>query len=791
MVCHQRLRLRWRLSITKRPCTTAQCGAMLNRWMWMRRLLLACCTLFWMGVNAQALTAVAAGDTITAVRLRPDEKLLLDGTLSHPAWLRAPVHTSFVEKDPVFGAVPKQATRVQVLFDEAAIYVGVTALDSSPQLIRDVLVRPDGVIRTQDFVMVYLDAIGQRNSAQFFRVNAAGSMGDGMHTAADDNEDFAPDFDWDAATARTPEGWTAVLRLPFASLRFASGPQDWRILVGRRLPRDQFYLFTSSPIPRDAPSFIATLQPLAGLELPQQHSFLTLRPSVTLRSSRVGGGRGGITDGVSKTVLETTLDLKWRPLAEAVIDATVNPDFSQVALDVPQLAGNTQFAIYLPEKRPFFFESADLLRSPTDALYTRSFTQPRWGLRSTWRGQDWAGSAFAIQDKGGGQVLLPGPYGTGAADQPASKTLAARASANLGGDGKFSVGGLLAARRYDQGRGDNQVLGPDFNWAVTDQWKLRGQWLHSQTTAQAEDTTDGRTVLRRGASQSGDRVWLRLSRQTGEGETGLVLDDIGPGFRHDSGFVSQSGVRVLDAFQSVGWQGLGPFNEFYLNFKALQVRDRVSGRVVQELVRPGLWSSSVSNVEWWANLSVYSALRIAADKPLLHERYVSTGLTLAPAPWLPLLEISGDAGRLADTTANTVRRGGRLNLSAKGRPLSRLEVEPSLNQAWLDGAGQRVYREQALQLLAVWHFDASHNLRAIVQRSALDRRAEAGVGASESASRTVSLTYSWRRSAGTRLFVGATRSSAGVNSIVNNTEAFVKLQVDMDDLRSDLRTLWR
>jgi hypothetical protein len=756
---------------------------MLNRWMWTRRLLLVCCTLFSMGAHAQAAAAVAAGETITAVRLLPDEKLPLDGTLSHPAWQRAPVHTRFVEKDPVFGTAPIQSTRVQVLFDEAAIYVGVTALDSDTGLIRDVLVRPDGVIRTQDFVVVYLDAIGQRNSAQFFRVNAAGSMGDGMHTAADDNEDFAPDFDWDAATARSAEGWTAVLRLPFASLRFATGAQDWRILVGRRLPRDQFYLFTSSPIPRDAASFIATMQPLAGVQLPQQHSFLTLRPSVTVRSGRV--------EGVNKTALETSLDLKWRPLAEAVIDATVNPDFSQVALDVPQLAGNTRFAIYLPEKRPFFFESADLLRTPTDALYTRSFTQPRWGLRSTWRGQSWAGSGFAIQDKGGGQVLLPGPYGTGAAEQPASKTLAARASANVGLAGTLSLGGVMAARRYEEGRGDNQVLGPDFNWAVSEQWRLRGQWLHSNTTARAEDTSDGRTVLRRGASRSGDRVWLRLSRQTGEGETGLVLDDIGPGFRHDSGFVSQTGVRILDGFQSVGWQALGPFNEFYLNFKALQVRDRVTGHVVQELLRPGLWSSSVSNVEWWLNLTAYSVLRIAANQPLLHERYASTGLTLSPAPWLPLLEISGDAGRLADTAANTVRSGGRLNLSAKGRPLSRLEIEPSLNQAWLDGGGQRVYREQALQLLAVWHFDASHNLRAIVQRSALDRRAAAGVDAAESLSRTASLTYSWRRSAGTRLFVGATRSSMGVNSVVNNTEAFVKLQVDMDEMRSDLRTLWQ
>jgi Domain of unknown function (DUF5916) len=738
----------------------------------LQTLLVSCC--FWAScVYAQG----APGDAVSAVRLAADERLVLDGTLSHPAWQRAPVHAGFVEKDPVNGAVPSQATRVQVLFDDRALYVGITALDSLPTRMRDVIVRTDSVNRTQDFVVVYIDAIGLRSSAQFFRVNAAGSTADGMHTAADDNEDFAPDFDWDAATARTPEGWTAVLRLPFASLRFAPGKQDWRFMVGRRLPRDQFHLFMSTPVPRDASSFIATMQPLLGVELPQQHGFLSLRPSVTTRASRV--------DGLSKNDVETSLDMKWRPRAEAVIDATINPDFSQVALDVPQLAGNTSFAIYLPEKRPFFFESADLLRSPTDALYTRSFTQPRWGLRGTWRGAEWAGSAFVINDKGRGTVLLPGPYGTGVAAQPASQTMAAR----LRNDGAtLSLGAVMAARRYEQGRGDNTVLGPDLTFQISDQWRLRSQWLHSRSTAQAVDDSDGNTVLQKGASKEGDRVWARLSRQGGDSETGIVVDDISKGFRHDSGFVNQSGVRILDIFQSKGWHGLGPFNEFYINTKVLQVRHRSTGEIVQEFVRPGLWFSAPGNLEWWFEVFAHSVLRTAADKPLLRERFVSTGGSYSPATWFPLLEASLDVGRLADTTANVARRGGRLNVSARLRPLARLEFEPSVKQAWLEGAStdgsSRVYREQALQMLAVWHFNASHNLRAIVQRSSLDRRAEVGVGADQSLSRTESLTYSWRRSAGTKLFVGATRSRGGIGTVTSNTEAFVKLQFDTEELRA-------
>ncbi|HLL19884.1 MAG TPA: DUF5916 domain-containing protein, partial [Rubrivivax sp.] len=451
---------------------------------------------------APAAPARAADETaVTAAPLLPGESLVLDGRLDHPAWQRAPVHDRFVETAPVAGAVAAQATRVQVLFDQAALYVGITALDNRPELIRDVVVRNDGVNRTQDFVVVYIDAIGRRSSAQFFRVNAAGSTADGLHTASDDSEDFAPDFDWDAAVARLPKaadgsgGWTAVLRLPFASLRYAPGAQAWRVMVARRLPREQFHLMVSVPIPRGSPSFISTLQPLQGVQLPERSQFLTVRPSVTLRSDRASAG--GVRSREQE--LETSLDAKWRPHPSLLLDATLNPDFSQVELDVPQLRGNTRYALALVEKRPFFFESADLLKSPTEALYTRSVTQPKWGLRGTWRGAAWAGTAFAIDDRGGGQVLLPGPYGTDVADQPASRVMAARASTD---DGRLALGALAVARNYQNERGNNLGAGPDVSWQIDDRWRLRAQWLGSQTTAHP----DAQGQLRREAAQGGSRL---------------------------------------------------------------------------------------------------------------------------------------------------------------------------------------------------------------------------------------------------------------------------------------------
>ncbi len=703
---------------------------------------------------------------VYAVRLGAGEQIRLNGRLDHPAWQRAPAFDGFVEKDPQFGAPPAQRTRVQVLFDDQTIYVGITAFDDAPGQVRAPLVRHDQVFRTQDFVVVHLDAIGHRRAAQFFRIGASGSLGDGMYTADDDTEDFAPDFDWDGAVHHGAEGWTAVLRLPFASLRFSEDPSAvWRMLVARRLPREQFHLFTSAPVPRDAPSFIQTMPRLEGVQLPAAHHFLTLRPSLTARH-----------DNVSGMSWDASLDAKWRATAELVVDATLNPDFSQVALDVPQLKGNERYALQLSEKRPFFFESSDLLRSPTEALYTRSLTQPRWGLRGSWRSASVAGTAMAIDDRGGGLVLLPGPYGTGYAEQPGSSALVARLRADRPG---LQGGLVVAARRYDGERGSNEVVGPDLNWSFAEGWRLHAQWLHARTTAQP----DARGELRRSEAVDGDRVFTRAYYNGETVEAHLGVDDIGQGFRADSGFVGQSGVRQYKGWLTRAWRdlpalrGIG-LNEVWPNVELLQVRDRLTGQVIQQRVRPGLWVNGARNFEGWLQWFGHERQRLAADSPLLVERYTTAGFILSPAPWLSHLEGNLTQGRLTDADQGVVRPGQRSYLFMRLRPLARLELEPTLSTARLWGGDRPGYRESALQWLAVWHFDARNHLRAITQRSRLERGTQA-----EPTQRVASLTWSRRHSAGTVLYVGASRADSG-GSERRVTEGFVKLQFDVGELHA-------
>ena len=356
-----------------------------------------------------------------AVHQAPDAApLRIDGRLDEPVWSSAPVHDAFFQYKPLDGlpAPAEYRTTVQVVIEEHAIVFGIRAFDPRPDEIRAPLIRRDEVKREQDFVLVMLDPVGTRRSAQFVRVNAAGVVADGMYIADTDAEDFAPDFELEAAAQRLDDGYSVELRLPFLSLRYPfEGGAPWRLMVGRSIPREANALVLSAPLTSNALNFIAELQEIEGLqdlaERVRSHSFLSVRPELTLRTT----GQAGPQGAQRERELSVGAQIKWRPRADWVIDATLNPDFSQVELDVPQLAGNTRFALSVPEKRPFFLESTDVLDLPLTAFYSRSVTDPGWGLRATWRGASADSTALSLRDDGGGLVLLPGPYGTGVASQ--------------------------------------------------------------------------------------------------------------------------------------------------------------------------------------------------------------------------------------------------------------------------------------------------------------------------------------------------------------------------------------
>lgn len=687
----------------------------------------------------------------------------------HP-WAHAPVFEAFHERRPVFGAKPRDRTTAQVVFDDQALYVRVACFDRQPQDIRAELVRRDRVDSSQDSVAVYIDPIGRRQAAQVFKVNAAGSIADGLRTAAEDAEDLSPDFDFEARSVRTSSGYVAMFRIPLSSLRFGSEQRGkWRLMVVRTVPREAYYLWTSVPIPLDASSFIASLPELDGFALGATKDMWLLQPHLTLRrlSSKVDG------NAISRdSEARVGIDGKWRPMAELVVDGTFRPDFSQLALDVPQLSGNQAFSLLLPEKRPFFFESSDLLQSPSNAIHTRSLSAPRWGVRATWRDEIQSATGFLVNDEGGGKTLLPHAFGTGEAKQPGSLALAARMQRALDPQGRLQFGALFVSRRYEEDRGFNTSFGPDVSWQSEGPWRFRGQWLYSETTAQP--TADG--DVRRGVRTSGTLLQAKAVRQTEELNLEFSFEDVGAGYRNDTGFINQAGVRRAKLHQGRAFRGLSGISELWLNLDEEVVVDRESGRLVLGAITPGVWFATPNNTQLTIECHCLSRLRTSEQSSILDQRYLYLLATLPPSGRMTRAELSLSLGQLADYVAEHTKPGGVFTAAVALRPLQSLEMEPSLSWAWLRGHGSQRYEESALQLLSVWHLSPTQNLRLIVQRKAAMR----GTGDSPTSranGNEASLTYAYTPALGSALFMGLNRGSRAdlTSPRQRSTEAFVKL----------------
>jgi hypothetical protein len=725
-----------------------------------------------------------------AVELAAQEVVVLDGRLDEPAWQRAPLHERFVQFLPTDRQSPPAGyrTTVQVVAQEHALVIGVRAWDPRPGEIRAPLTRRDQVKRDQDFIAVLIDAVGDRRAAQVVRVNAAGVLADGMYIAADDTEDYAPDFDVEAAAARLDDGYSIELRLPFIALRYPhQGGAPWRLMVTRSVPRASSTLLLSAPLTKDGLSFIAELQEIAGLDAAmaraREHNLLMIRPELTLRGTRERA------DGVpnkSENKASLGAEIKWRPRADWVLDATLNPDFSQVELDAPQLAGNTRFALSEPEKRPFFLESTDVIDLPIDGFYSRSVTDPRYGLRATWRAPRADATALTLRDEGGGVVLRPGPFATAqyAQDGDSQATLL-RARRH---DGAFSSGVLMSDRDYGA-RGRNSMAGGDLYWSPSTQDQLRARLVGSRTTAGFD--ADGRAV--RTAAEDGHWLELRWNRRNDGWIVNADYDDLSPRFRNDNGFVDQAGVRRFEGELIRRWgeaHVLGvDTHEFetYLWTQQVHAREDAAGGIdrAQTVARrwhPGIWFAGPLNSEGWVHLEL-DAERARAGGLLHPRRGVAAQLGINPAPWFTRLMVELSAGERVDVEADRPGRGadGFVEAILRGSVGGfGVESEQKLETAFIDRDGQRVLTDSAARWLGVLHLSARDSLRVVWQASRYRRAADVqqGVAAAREDTRTLSLVFQHRVGLGRNLSVGATRSTTEPGG-VRKDEVFVKAAMAM------------
>ena len=78
----------------------------------------------------------------------------VDGDLDEPVWQQAAVLAGFTQYEPVEGIVPEDLTEVRVFYTDDAMYFGVRAWDTHPDLIQARLGERDRTMFGDDWVRV-------------------------------------------------------------------------------------------------------------------------------------------------------------------------------------------------------------------------------------------------------------------------------------------------------------------------------------------------------------------------------------------------------------------------------------------------------------------------------------------------------------------------------------------------------------------------------------------------------------------------------------------------------------
>lgn len=342
---------------------------------------------------AAAVAEVFAGRSreldVRAPRLT--DTITIDGRLDEPAWERASRLTEFTSYNPVDGRPAQDETVVRLWYAEDALYVGIRAY-APAGTVRATLAERDR-ITNDDWVSLHLDTFNDRRRAFVFAVNPFGVQADGMRSdqsagpgqsrAGLQAVDLSQDYVWQSKGRTLDDGFEIEVRIPFKSIRFQLGrSQDWGLQVVRQTQRTG-YQDTWAPTSKAIQAFSPQAGYLRGMTGMKRGLVLDLTPtSVTTTSGAPGNAASGEAWRYG-TKSEAAADVRWGVTSNFTLNATANPDFSQVETDVGQIPGDVRFALFFPELRPFFVEGSEQFDAPNRLVNTRSIVQPLGAIKLT------------------------------------------------------------------------------------------------------------------------------------------------------------------------------------------------------------------------------------------------------------------------------------------------------------------------------------------------------------------------------------------------------------------------
>ena len=305
----------------------------------------------------------------------------IDGVLNEDVWSNAVMAENFTEISPGDNVKPEVETKVKIFYDDDYIYFGYTCYEKDMESVRASLSDRDRMYG-DDWVGPFIDTYSDLKQGFEMYVNPKGIQGDLLWTS--NSEDSNYDIIYDSEAKMYKDKWTAEMRIPFKSLRFPDRKeQKWRIHLLRNRPRGARQEIYWASVSRDNPNFMGQSGTLYGIKDVKRGRDIQILPYIlgTQNSTLEDFSDPDSKYTHGKLEGEIGLSAKYGLSSTLTLDATYNPDFSQVEADAPQININSPFALFYPEKRPFFLEGIDHFATPINVSYTRSINNPLFAAK--------------------------------------------------------------------------------------------------------------------------------------------------------------------------------------------------------------------------------------------------------------------------------------------------------------------------------------------------------------------------------------------------------------------------
>jgi hypothetical protein len=455
----------------------------------------------------------------------------------------------FRQNIPGDGDPASESTTAYLSYDQKNLYVVFECKDSGT--VRAHLSKREDLDQ-DDGVAVFLDTFHDKHRAYYYFSNPLGIQLDAIYTEGQ-GFDYSFDTVWNTEGRLTKDGYIVWFSIPFKSLRFSHEPeQTWGVALYRTILRKSEYDYWPYVTQR-VQGLAQQFAPVNGLEHVSPGRNIQLIPYGLLAGNHFLDQPVDGTVPRYRDVFEhrAGLDAKFVAKDALTFDVTLNPDFSQVESDDPQVTVNQRFAVFFPEKRPFFIENAGFFMTPVNLFFSRQIMDPQFGARMTGKVGSWTLGALTIDDRQPGQDQQP-PFDTRAVDG------VVRIAREFG---KQSYIGAFASTR-DFADTSNRVISLDARLKLSKNWVSDIQAAHSWTRqdnrlpqlCQNFEFPPGAAPNTTASSQQGNTLYADLSYTGRHFVMTNVYSDYSPGFCTELGFVPRVDIRQQTSGAGYYWR---------------------------------------------------------------------------------------------------------------------------------------------------------------------------------------------------------------------------------------------